>query len=205
VVVGDEDEGVPADPRLDEAIRLAEEAVRLAKTSRDPRAYEAFLVLGEARAKRGRWTDGLFDFVEGLKVLCPQYGPRLAVIVADHPAFKRPDSIQPPDPLRAEGFFGRGLRLYFEGDTRTQKGVLAGGAFSDQDARYVYFLGLSRLGLGKRDLAVEDFRLGARLETLEKPARAAVSFSLERVQGPHRRLLNVYRDKAAREAVGVGP
>jgi tetratricopeptide (TPR) repeat protein len=148
----------------------------------------------------------LFDFVEGLKVLCPQYGPRLAVLVADHPAFKRPDAILPPDPLRAEGFYGRGLRLYFEGRYgAAEKEFLQAVRFHNQDARYLYFLGLSRLGLGQLELALEDFRLGARLEVLEKPARGAVSFSLERVQGPHRRLLNGFRDRAEREAVGVGP
>lgn len=207
VAVGAEDDlGAPPDPRLDEAIRLAREAADLARTSRDPRAFEAYLVLGEALARKGKWTDGLFGFVEGMKVLCPEYGPRLAVLVADHPAFKRPDAIRPPDPLRAEGFFGRGLRLYFERRyDEAEKEFFEAVRFSDQDARYLYFLGLTRLAQGKRDLALEDFRLGARLEALEKPARAAVSFSLERVQGPHRRLLNQFRDRAEREAVGVGP
>jgi Flp pilus assembly protein TadD len=126
--------------------------------------------------------------------------------MADHPALKRPDPIRPPDPLRAEGFYARGLRLYFQGHYEAaEQEFLQAVRFSDQDARYLYFLGLSRLNLGKLDLAREDFRAGARLEVLEKPARGAVSLSLERVQGPHRLLLNAYRDRAEREAVGVGP
>ena len=65
---------------------------------------------------------------------------------------------------------------------------------SSQDARYHYFLGLSRLAQDKRE-AYEDFDQAARLERLGRPGRPAVSAALERVQGPMRRVLNEIRNR----------
>ena len=62
------------------------------------------------------------------------------------------------------------------------------------DARYFYFLGLSRLAQGSRE-AMEDFDEAAQLERAGKPDRAAVSTALERVQGPMRRALNNIRTR----------
>ena len=47
---------------------------------------------------------------------------------------------------------------------------------------------------GDRD-AAEDFEQGARLERQNRPARAAVSAALERVQGAARSQLNDIRDR----------
>jgi hypothetical protein len=114
--------------------------------------------------------------------------------VDNHPAFRRPDSLKPPDQLLAEKHFGNGLRFYFDRQyPQAEKELLEAVRYNDQDARYLYYLGLSRLLQGKREFALEDFRVGARLERQEKPSPAAVAGSLERVQGPIRQTLNKYR------------
>ena len=71
-------------------------------------------------------------------------------------------------------------------------------SFFDQDARYQYFLGLSRLQQktkAKQSAAFYDFEQGARLEAANRPHRTVVNASLERVQGELRQTLNGFRQK----------
>jgi tetratricopeptide (TPR) repeat protein len=75
-----------------------------------------------------------------------------------------------------------------------EKEFVAAAENDSSDARYYYYLGLSRLAQNKRD-AYEDFDQAARLERLGRPGRAAVSASLERVQGSMRRVLNEIRTR----------
>src|SRR5262249_6160781 len=97
-------------------------------------------------------------------------------------------------PLLAEGFFSSGLVRYFDGQVAQAEADFNRACESyDQDARYFYFRGLSRLAQGKRNEALADFRQGVRLERLNRPGRAAVNASLERVQGADRQTLNSYR------------
>src|SRR5262249_32282591 len=127
----------PVDPRVEEALKLAEETI----AAGDNRGY---LLKGEALTLKGRWTEGLMLFVEGIERLCPEHARGLALLVKRHPAFARPDTIQPPDPGTAEGHYAVGLRYYF--DRRYQEAeeeFLLAVKFNDQDARYLYFLGLS--------------------------------------------------------------
>jgi tetratricopeptide (TPR) repeat protein len=67
------------------------------------------------------------------------------------------------------------------------------------DPRVYYFRGLTRFALGRSDDARPDFEEGARLEA-SGAARANVSRSLERVQGPARAMLEKYRGEAKRAA-----
>jgi hypothetical protein len=197
-VVDVEGMGRPANPRVEEAIRLARESIKRAEAGEGAEGFEGYLILGEALGLKHKWTDGLMAYVEGLRHVCSRYAPGLTFLVSNHPAFKRLDSLELPDPLQAEAFFARGLRFYYDRRYEdAERELLDAVHYSDQDARYLYFLGLARLAQpGKRDLALEDFRQAARLEKQDKPNRLAVSAALEKVQGPARRILNEVRDRA---------
>ena len=99
------------------------------------------------------------------------------------------------DPVEAEKHFAAGLHWYNERDyAKAEKEFFTSVEQDGQDARYYYYLGLAQLMLGDRD-AFEDFEQGARLESQNRPPRAAVSAALERVQGPARARLNGVRDR----------
>jgi tetratricopeptide (TPR) repeat protein len=178
----------PPMPEVEEALRLAEELIK----AKDPRGH---LIKAQAQGKQGLWTTSLEEYTRGLKGLIkPEYANGLSFIVDNHPAFRRPDSLKPPDQLLAERHFGNGLRFYFDRQyPQAEKELLEAVRYNDQDARYLYYLGLSRLLQGKREVALEDFRVGANLERQDRPSPAAVAGSLERVQGPVRQTLNKYR------------
>jgi hypothetical protein len=63
----------------------------------------------------------------------------------------------------------------------------------NQDARYFFYLGLTRLALNKPGDAEADFEQGGRLEAQGQPGRSAVSAALERIQGSPRKTLNRFR------------
>jgi tetratricopeptide (TPR) repeat protein len=175
-------------PNVDEALRLAEIAIA-------NKQYEGHLIKAQALAKKGNYTQALEEYVKGLNFLIqPEYAAGLKSLVDNHPAFKRPEGLNPPDPAQAEKYFAAGLRLYYAGQyPEAEKQFLEAVRYHNQDARYLYFLGLSRLPQGKQSFAIEDFRTGAQLERLNRPGPATVSLSLERVQGPTRQTLNRYR------------
>jgi tetratricopeptide (TPR) repeat protein len=113
------------------------------------------------------------------------------------PKFETVDTSRPADPLAAERLFANGLthywaRRYSSAENDLFEAVRSAGS-SGQDARYLYFLGLARLAQGKRDVALETFKRAGELERQHKPSSPAVSYTLERVQGPSRRLLDSYR------------
>jgi tetratricopeptide (TPR) repeat protein len=196
-VVDVEGMGRAPDPRLEEVIRLARESIKRAEAGEGEENFEGYLILGEALGRKHKWTEGLMAYVRGLRHRCSKYAVGLTFLVDNHPAFKRLDSLEVPDPLQAEAYYAKGLRFYFDRRYEdAERDLLQAVYYSDQDARYQYFLGLARLAQpGKWDLALEDFRQAARLEKQDKPNRLAVSAALERVQGPARRVLNEIRDR----------
>jgi len=179
----------PADdetPDLDEVIRLADQAIRA-------KNYEGYLIKAGALARKGQWTEALKTYTEGLRYLS-RYGEGLAEIVNNHPAFNLPDPLRNPDPLRAERHFSNGLRLYYQGAyPQAEAEFLEAYRNQGQDARILYFLGLSRLPQGKQDAAKVNFQMGSILEQQSKPGAASVNASLERVQGELRRYINQFR------------
>lgn len=184
----DEDE-VPETPELDEAIRLAEESIRAGNP-------EGHLVKGLALAKKGRWTEAVLEYSVGLEKLGrnPDDAKGLRFLMQNHPALRIPDGQMPSDPLEAEKHYAAGLRLYWARRYEdAEREFYHAVRFSDQDARYMYFLGLARLNQGKRSFALEAFRRAGILEQQGKPASASVSATLERVQGLDRQTLNRYR------------
>jgi hypothetical protein len=175
-----------------QAIRLADEAIAAGNP-------EGYFTKGLALAKRGQWKDGLRVYIEGLEhVFRPaRYGRELQYLVANHPAFQRPDSLYPPNDVAANRRFVAGVDAYWACDyAGAERELLQAIHNSGQDARYYYYLGLARLALpGKRGQAYDDFRMAGLLERGNRPNSVLVGRTLERVQGPARVLLN---DKAGR-------
>jgi hypothetical protein len=174
-----------------EAERLADEVLAA------PEGSVPFDVRAQALAIKGLYTRALTTYVEGLRpLLPPRYADGLMRIVRSHPGLmSRPDSRLVPDPLAAEKHYAAGLNFYFARNyPSAEKEFLAAVENDSQDARFFYYLGLSRLLQNKRG-AAEDFDQGARLEARGRPAPAAVSAALERVQGPARRRVNEARTR----------
>jgi tetratricopeptide (TPR) repeat protein len=108
-----------------------------------------------------------------------------------------------PNPLRAERQYAKGLNHYWAGRYSAAERALAEAVRlagpSGRDARYFYFLGLARLAQGRGGEAITDFRQAGELERLNRPGRATVALTLERVQGEPRRFLERYgREQQAR-------
>jgi tetratricopeptide (TPR) repeat protein len=174
----------------EEADRLADEVLASAKD--DP----AGLVLkAQAYAIKGLWTKALTTYVEGLRPhLRGEDADALLDIIDRHPALKRPDSLKTPNPSAAAQHYSTGLRLFFERKYADAEKEFVSAAENDSlDARFFYFLGLSRLMLDHRDAAIADFEQAANLERLHRPDKATVNAALERVQGAARQEMNRYR------------
>lgn len=94
---------------------------------------------------------------------------------------------------RAAKAFGDGFVAYDAGRfADAEAAFLAATKDDPNDARYWYFLGLARWAAGV-STAEEAFKKGADLEARNKPAAPVVSASLERIQGPARRVLAAHR------------
>jgi TolA-binding protein len=95
---------------------------------------------------------------------------------------------------RAATAYSKGLLAYFDRNySDAESRLLQATKDYPNDARYWYFLGLAQFELGKRSDAETAFQKGADLELQFQPSSREVATSLERVQGPARRLLNKYR------------
>jgi hypothetical protein len=100
------------------------------------------------------------------------------------------------NPLDAEKHYALGLNFYFDRDyVNAEKEFLLTIENDSQDARFFYFLGLSRLAQNRRRDAFADFTQGTALERMNRPSPAAVDDALERVQGPTRLILNGFRER----------
>jgi tetratricopeptide (TPR) repeat protein len=192
VVLGLQAPPLPGEePNLEEAEKLADEILKA------PANTVPFNVRAQALAIKGRWTLALQTYVAGIRPFMPrEYGNGLEHLVLNHPRLKRPDSLRTPNPFEAERHFAAGLNFYFDRDySKAEKEFLLTVENDSHDARYFYFLGLSRLGQNKRPDAYADFEEGATLERQNRPSSAAVSESLERIQGPLRRIVNEVRTR----------
>jgi tetratricopeptide (TPR) repeat protein len=182
-------------PKVREAEKLADEILAAGKKV-------PFDVRAQALAVKGLYTRALFTYTDGLLAegyLAPRYANGLRDLVAGHPQLKRPESLAVPDPSASERHYAAGLNFFASRRWRdAEKEFLSAVENDNSDARYYYYLGLSRLAQGKRD-AYEDFDQAARLERLGRPDRATVSSALERVQGPMRRVLNNVRTRPVKE------
>jgi hypothetical protein len=164
-----------------------------------------FEVRAQALAVKGLYTRALMVFAGGVRdkgLLAPVYANQLVDLVNRNPALRRPETRTVQDPLAGERHYAAGLNFYFARNyTDAEKEFLGAVENDNADARYFYFLGLSRLAQRKRAEAMEDFDAGARLERLGRPDRASVSSALERIQGPMRRALNEARTRPVKEVL----
>jgi tetratricopeptide (TPR) repeat protein len=180
----------PAD--LQEAVRLADEAIKAGDN-------EGYLVKAQAMAKQGLWTEAVMEYMTGLEHLCrpPGHVEGLRYLLENHPAFRVPDVLKSPNPFLADRHYAAGLRSYAaanygQAEKQFSDAVRYAGQ-SMQDARFLYFLGLSQLMQGRNKDAFENFRRASVLEQQNKPASAAVSATLERIQGEPRTVLSRFR------------
>jgi hypothetical protein len=176
---------------VSDAEKLADEILALG----DKAPFEA---RAQALAIKGLYTRALKEYTAGLrdnKLLAPRHANELTRYLETHPAFQGVEIKTTPDPLEGERLYAAGLRHYTAKRYAEAQRDFAGAVQNDaNDARYLYFLGLSRLMQGDRG-GVEDFDRAARLERAGRPDRAAVSTALERVQGPAREMLNAIRNR----------
>jgi hypothetical protein len=182
------------EPGLDEAEKLADEVLKA------PLGTVPFTTLAQALAIKGRWNLALQVYVEGIRPILPrEYYDGLMYLILNDPRLKRPDSLRIPNPLAAEKHFAAGLNFYFDGDyVNAERSFLLTIENDSQDARFFYFLGLSRLAQNRRREAYADFNQGVVLERINRPAPVAVDQSLERIQGPARCILNEFRQNPER-------
>jgi tetratricopeptide (TPR) repeat protein len=174
-----------------EALRIADE-ILAAKEGDVP-----FEVRAQALAIKGLWTKALTTYVDGLRpLLSRDHADGLKMLVESHPALSRPTSQTVANPLEAEKHYATGLRWYFDRKYGNAEQEFKAAVEQDgRDARYYYFLGLSRLLQDKRRDAMADFEEGAMLERKNRPPSGAVNDSLERVQGALRQQLNAVREQ----------
>jgi hypothetical protein len=185
-----EEAGEPKTPKeLQEIEDLADQAIK----GGDP---EGHLIKARVLARKGLWTEALREYLDGLERLChpPERVQGMRYLVENHPVFRMPEGLQPPNPILAERHYARGLHLFWaKRFPEAEAEFFEAARYNDEDARYVFYLGLARLGEGKRDDAYEAFKRGGQLEGQSKPNSSTVSVSLERVQGPVRKTLNRFR------------
>jgi hypothetical protein len=137
---------------------------------------------------------GKKDVVQGVERVVQAARQRAPDGTTPPPPPLRPVAQDVANPLLAEAHYAAGLRAYFAGRFGDAESAFIGAVEADnQDARYFYFLGLTRLALNKVNEANTDFEEGARLERDNRPARKVVSTALERIQGPPRQVLNRFR------------
>lgn len=153
----------------------------------------------QAYAIKGLPTKAIREYVIGLREkIGPIHFENLLKIIDDHPSLTNHNLGNQANPVEAERFYATGMALYFNKRyLEAEKAFMAAVENERQDARYQYYLGLSRLAQNKAE-AAEAFEAASKYEKLGRPSRAAVSTSLERVQGPQRQVLNTYRNNPNR-------
>lgn len=159
----------------------------------------SFVEKAQAYGTKGYWTKALKTYVDGIREkIGPVHAENLNNLLKNHPGLEGAAEPVQNNFLEAERFFSSGLTLYFNKNfAAAEKAFLAAVENERQDARYHYYLGLARLAQQKPE-AVESFEYASMKERQGKPSRAAVSKSLERVQGPARLELNRYRNAPQR-------
>ena len=140
----DDDEDPAEKARVKESIEIAQELMADANPKIKGRGK---MLMGQALAKQGRRTEGLHLYAEGLKLVYP--GKDLAELlkmIDEHPIFQMPDVTTRPNQYLAEYHYAQGRQLYFDGKCREAEAHLKQAVtYFDQDARYMYFLGLAQV------------------------------------------------------------
>jgi hypothetical protein len=100
-----------------------------------------------------------------------------------------------PDPAKiAEKFFADGVRAFHATQYSSANEALRQAIkFRHDDARYHYWLGLSLWMADDKEAAKAAFEKGRDLEMEARPPSRMISSALEKIQGPARNAINVYR------------
>jgi tetratricopeptide (TPR) repeat protein len=177
--------------KIKEAIELADKVLARKDIDQFP------LLKAQALAVKGLWTQALNAYVQGLKPhLSREHYEGLKSLIENHPLQRRPDVARIEHPMQGEKHYAQGLAKFYAREfASAEKEFLKAIENFEHDARYHYFLGLSRLAQGKLS-ASEDFERGARLEIDNRPGPGAVNAALERIQGCPRQLINEARERA---------
>ncbi len=176
--------------KIKKAMELADEVLARKDIDQLP------LLKAQALAVKGMATEALKTYTQGLKAhLSREHYEGLKKLIEEHPYLRRPDVARIAHPMQAEKHYAQGLNRFYnrEYDVAEKEFSKAIENF-EQDARYFYFLGLSRLAQGKLG-AKEDFEQGARLEIDNRPGPGAVNAALERIQGVPRKTINEVRER----------
>jgi tetratricopeptide (TPR) repeat protein len=189
----------PAEPsavlEITEALKLADALI----AGGEPLGH---IIKADALAKLNRYNDALAEYsrgikglkVNGVKALPREYDGVLDRILAQHPALQKPDPNLVPDDSLAIKHYSDGLEFYRQGDYKKAEVELVQAIrYDPKDARYHYFLGLTRWREGRHEAAAEDFKAGSLLELRGQPTYRVVNASLERVQGDLRKAVEKYR------------
>ena len=183
--------------RLRESIDLAKQLIK----SADPKVQgQGYILMGQALSRQGKRSEGLQLYVKGMQLAYPGEATReLSRLVDVGPAIQAPERVAPVETFVAERHYGKGLHEFWKGQYAAAEDDFARAvAAYDQDARYYYYRGLSRLlqrTTAKQKLARRDFETGARLEAENRPGPRMVNASLERLQGQWRYYLDEFRQK----------
>jgi len=167
--------------------------------AREAEARRALGDLGSARRQNDDLVQSVTEKLRAAKLLDESAQSKDVLAAIEGLLVRRPTETRPVisaryDPDLAERYFGAGLQLYFAGRFPAAESAFeSAAAYYGRDARYLYFLGLSRMVQGKTVTAADDFRHAAALEQQGLPDPRLVSRSLERVQGAERDAINRYR------------
>ncbi len=188
ILVADPASAIP--PDIQEALKLADALIA-------QKEFHGYIIRADALAKLGRYNDALAAYstgIKALKVLPKEYDGVLDRILAQHPALQKPDPNVQPDPSRSLKHYAQGLEFYRAGQFgKAEEQFVAAIREWNKDARYMYYLGLSRLAQGQKKVADEDFKAGALLEMRGLPLPTAITQAFEPVQGNPRAALEVFR------------
>lgn len=194
----------PAANNGDEVAKLREQRQLLEARSKD---LEAQLAAAKQSAERAQNNAReLMNVVSAVKqkIQAPadskpaELLPHLDRALAAKPAPRTdlpplPTAVAASDP-RAELAFARGLSRYRAGDLSSAETEFAAATkFNSLDARYWYYLGLAKAGLG-RD-AANELRQGVERERRNLPNAGTVDASLERLSPEARQLINLARSQ----------
>ena len=173
------------------------EAIKLADILIAEKEYLGYIIKADALAKLKRYNAALQEYstgIKALKVLPKEYDGVLDRILAQHPALQKPDAAITLDPSLALKHYGMGLEFFRDGHyENAEKEFIQSIRLDNMDARYMYFLGLSRWLQNKNEAAMEDFKAGAALELQGRPIGRTINSSLESIQGTTRMVIEKYR------------
>jgi tetratricopeptide (TPR) repeat protein len=192
----DDDEDPAVAKRIKESLEIAEELI----ASDNPKIKgQGYLLKGVALAKKGRTTEGLRVYVDGLKLVYPgKETKELVKMIEEHPIFQQPDIATRPDKGLADYHYAKGREFYFsrkypEAEAHFKQAV----TYTADYAPYMYFLGLSQIQQNtrlKRSAADYIFIKAGKLEAKGGAnSFQQVNIHLDRIQGELREHLDRYR------------